>query len=129
MLNLAYIKERLLAKRAEIHSQMALFAQDHAPTEDPSLDEGGQDYAETAIDFQTSQQDPLIGSNEQHLLAEVHAALERLKQGTYGMCIVCGQPIPEKRLEALPWAARCVKDEEQLEQRIESHEILRDYPY
>jgi DnaK suppressor protein len=47
----------------------------------------------------------------------VQNALERIEKGTYGKCIVCGQPIPEKRLEALPWAARCVKDEERLEER------------
>jgi DnaK suppressor protein len=129
VLDLAHFKERLLAKQAEIRNDLAVFVHNHVPTEDPSSDEGGQDWAETALDFQTSQQDPVIKGDEQHLLTDVQQALERIEQGTYGLCIVCGQPIPEKRLEALPWAARCVKDEEQLEQRIESREIPRDYPY
>ena len=55
--------------------------------------------------------------NQQALLTEVERALERIEQGTYGKCVDCGQPIPEKRLEAIPWAARDVKCEEQLEQR------------
>jgi DnaK suppressor protein len=39
---------------------------------------------------------------------EVTAALVKLEMGTYGMCQECGRPIPEGRLEALPWATRCV---------------------
>ncbi|HLG65321.1 MAG TPA: TraR/DksA C4-type zinc finger protein [Ktedonosporobacter sp.] len=42
----------------------------------------------------------------------------------YGTCVDCGQPIPEKRLEAIPWAARCIKDEEKLERRNLSREEL-----
>jgi DnaK suppressor protein len=37
-------------------------------------------------------------------------ALEKLDEGTYGSCDVCGRPIPEGRLEALPWAVLCVED-------------------
>jgi len=38
----------------------------------------------------------------------VDAAIARLDDGTYGTCLRCGQPIPEGRLEALPWAAHCI---------------------
>jgi DnaK suppressor protein len=41
-------------------------------------------------------------------LEEVEAALHRLDAGTYGACIDCGKPVPAPRLEALPWAARCI---------------------
>jgi DnaK suppressor protein len=47
----------------------------------------------------------------------VQAALKRIEDGTYGKCIVCGRPIPEKRLEAIPWAARDAEHEAALEQR------------
>lgn len=39
---------------------------------------------------------------------EVLAALARIEGNTYGLCIDCGSPIPEGRLEARPDAARCV---------------------
>ncbi|KQS14838.1 molecular chaperone DnaK [Curtobacterium sp. Leaf183] len=39
---------------------------------------------------------------------QVDAALARLDEGTYGMCVVGGEPIPEARLAAVPWAATCV---------------------
>lgn len=40
--------------------------------------------------------------------AEVAAALERVDAGTYGICAVCGRPIPAGRLEARPMATMCV---------------------
>ncbi len=43
-------------------------------------------------------------------LADIDRALAKLDEGTYGTCDVCGEPIPAGRLEALPWATRCVKD-------------------
>jgi DnaK suppressor protein len=42
--------------------------------------------------------------------ADVRRALAKLDEGTYGTCDVCGKPIPEGRLEALPWAVLCVED-------------------
>lgn len=50
-------------------------------------------------------------SAQEHLLAmleDVRRALQRVQDGTYGVCEVCGTPIPEGRLEARPWATRCV---------------------
>jgi len=45
---------------------------------------------------------------EHRLLGEVEAALERLEEGEFGVCQGCGEPIPPRRLEALPWAQFCV---------------------
>ena len=45
---------------------------------------------------------------EHQLLSEVEAALERLEEGEFGVCQGCGEHIPQRRLEALPWARYCV---------------------
>jgi DnaK suppressor protein len=42
------------------------------------------------------------------MLAEVKRAQEKLADGTYGRCDTCGAEIPLERLEARPWATRCV---------------------
>jgi RNA polymerase-binding transcription factor DksA len=42
-------------------------------------------------------------------LQEVLRALERMKEGKYGHCEVCGWPIPPERLQAVPEATRCVQ--------------------
>jgi DnaK suppressor protein len=43
------------------------------------------------------------------LLAEVERALAKLDDGTYGSCDVCGDDIGDGRLEARPWATRCLR--------------------
>jgi DnaK suppressor protein len=42
-------------------------------------------------------------------LRDVERALEKLDDGTYGSCDRCGGPIGRERLEAVPWAVRCVR--------------------
>lgn len=42
-------------------------------------------------------------------LQEIDKALERIDNGTYGICIVTGEPIPVARLRALPWASMTVE--------------------
>lgn len=46
----------------------------------------------------------------QTTLADVNRALAKVEEGSYGTCDVCGEPIGEERLEALPWAVLCVRD-------------------
>ncbi|GAA6525113.1 TraR/DksA C4-type zinc finger protein [Intrasporangium sp. DVR] len=60
------------------------------------------------IAYERSQVAALIDHAEQHL-AEIDAAQERLAQGIYGLCVVCGRRIPEERLEARPTARTCVE--------------------
>lgn len=52
---------------------------------------------------------------EEHDLAQkldkVQSALKRIEQGTYGMCLVGGEPMPKERLEAVPEAENCIKHE------------------
>jgi DnaK suppressor protein len=49
------------------------------------------------------------GSN---LLRDVRAALQRVSEGSFGICIDCETPINPKRLAAVPWAARCIQCQE-----------------
>jgi len=48
-------------------------------------------------------------------LAAVDAALLAMKEGSYGACAECGKPIASKRLEAIPWASRCIRCQEVLD--------------
>jgi RNA polymerase-binding transcription factor len=51
-----------------------------------------------------------LATELQESLDEVEAALERLQQGNYGLCEVCGKPIGVARLEAMPAARLCIAD-------------------
>jgi DnaK suppressor protein len=46
---------------------------------------------------------------------QLDEALQRLDEGTYGICMDCGSPIGEERLKALPFARRCVACQEKAE--------------
>jgi RNA polymerase-binding transcription factor DksA len=45
--------------------------------------------------------------HEEHLVNEAREAIDRIEQGTFGICENCGKPIPKERLDALPYARRC----------------------
>jgi DnaK suppressor protein len=51
------------------------------------------------------------------LLRQVMRALDRIATGTYGVCQECEEPISERRLGALPWAALCLKCQEEEDNR------------
>ena len=57
--------------------------------------------------FERSQADALRRSAEDRLAA-IGRAERRVVEGSYGICVVCSQPIPVGRLQARPWADRCV---------------------
>lgn len=56
-----------------------------------------------------------LASFEQEALYEVDAALQRLDDGTYGICELTGKSIPWKRLKAIPWTRFSIEAEVQLE--------------
>ena len=117
-IDLNEMKTRLKAKRAELKQSIADLTEAHPEPVGPiEASEGPQDFEDVAVDFLETQQEQSILVNQQTLLTEVEDALKRIEDGTYGKCVNCGRPIPEERLEAIPWAARDIKCEEQLEKR------------
>jgi RNA polymerase-binding protein DksA len=55
--------------------------------------------------------------NEEQLLEEIAAALDRMKQGKFGLCEECQTAIPKARLQAVPYARYCVECARKLEQQ------------
>ena len=49
------------------------------------------------------------------LLRQVEVALARFRSGKYGSCLKCEREIPEKRLNAIPWAVYCVECQEEVD--------------
>ncbi len=124
-IDLNMMKHRLEAKRDELRANIAgLTEANPAPTDPIEAGQGPNDFEDIAVDFLEIQQEQSIRVNEQALLTEVLLALKRIDDGTYGICVNCGKPIPEKRLEAIPWAARDIKCEQELEQKNLSREEL-----
>ena len=57
---------------------------------------------------------------ESNLLRNVKGALQRIQEGSYGVCLNCDEPINLKRLEAVPWTAFCVRCQEMVDRSQES---------
>ena len=114
-IDLAVMRKRLEEKQAEIQQHIATLTGSPAPPEDAiQASDGVEEPEEEAVDLQETDVDQAILDNEKTLLVEVQQALARIENGTYGICSNCGQPIPEKRLEAIPWATLCVTCEPEL---------------
>lgn len=90
--------------------------------EDESRHANGQDssgdltsYAEAGTDSFDMETALNIASGESERLAEIDDALQRIKDGTYGICEGTGEPIPKRRLEVFPAARYTVAYQEKLE--------------
>jgi DnaK suppressor protein len=55
--------------------------------------------------------------NTSKLLKSVQAALDRIEDEIYGVCLRCEEPIAEKRLKAIPWASYCVRCQEAIDRK------------
>jgi RNA polymerase-binding protein DksA len=52
--------------------------------------------------------DYTLEENSENVLSSIEQALQRIENGTFGSCVRCGRQIAEERLEAIPYATRCI---------------------
>lgn len=79
--------------------------------------------AENASDLTEQTMELTLEGERDDELRLVQAALNRIERGTYGKCIVGGEPIPFERLEALPTADTCVAHAEQLTEQQKNRPV------
>lgn len=65
--------------------------------------------ADLATELYEREKDMALQVHDEDEMAKVNAALDKLKNGTYGVCEVCQKEIPYERLEALPYTAFCIE--------------------
>ena len=95
------IEAALRTRLAELQQRLARIKSD-ASKEYPS------DSAEQAQERENDEVVDAIGHETALAIREVTAALERIAEGTYGLCESCGEEIGKERLKVLPQATRCV---------------------
>jgi DnaK suppressor protein len=97
-------------ERERTRARLAGLTGDYAGIVEASLDSNADDEHDpegATIAFERSQVGALVAQARLHL-AEVDAAIERLRDGRYGTCERCGGPIAPGRLEARPVARTCI---------------------
>ena len=67
------------------------------------------DRSDLAWQYIQGQHDVLLSEKTEKRLAEIESALERIKDGSYGKCVRCGQGIHPVRLETIPTATMCMQ--------------------
>lgn len=70
-------------------------------------------------DYEGLDREVALEAKRDDMLKKIEHALQQIHEGKYGQCENCGAPIPTARLDALPFATRCVVCEEELERSIE----------
>ncbi len=111
-MDLAHMKARLLEKERELLSDTKRLEDEARLSGEPEVGDAADAAVSDEEVAETLQQE----SQASQTLSQVRDALRRIEDGTYGRCVACGRPIEEARLEAIPWAAYCVKDQEKLDQ-------------
>ncbi len=109
---LALIRKELLERKLELDlllSQRAHETNDQEAGKDP----GDQALSSTLEILNKSLQD-----NEYEDYNRIVQAIAKIDDGTYGICIDCNEPIPERRLKYYPNAARCLVCQEMFEDAI-----------
>jgi len=104
----AHYRQRLIARRDELASVTAHIGSEVADQDDlAQFDDSDKAVADNAKDDVLQQ-----AGRDSEQLAQIEAALAHIADGKYGICEVCGQQIPVARLDAVPWALLCVRDQE-----------------
>jgi DnaK suppressor protein len=97
-------RERLSKERARVERELEAIGETRAP--DEPIDTG-----DAGVELDQAERDEAIREELRRTLDAIQKAEARLEDGTYGKSVVSGDPIPDGRLEAIPWADRNVDEE------------------
>ncbi len=111
--DLNHFRKLLLKKREELLAQMDSIKETEMEN---TLKEATGDHsayafhmADQGTDTMEREKSFFYAQRDGRLLYHIDKALERIEQGTFGLCHACGQPISRERLEAVPHARFCIQ--------------------
>lgn len=107
-------RKRLLATHEELVRVVSRSDQDGRQADE----EGTQDIADKAANSYTKEFLFHQSDENRRLLQLVNEALERIKNGGYGLCVACHEEVQQKRLDAVPWARHCIECQEKQDQGL-----------
>ena len=111
-------RDMLLEERDRVTAAINHLHEDNSGSIEDETEEETYDnhLADSATATLNREIDYTLEENAEHVLMAVNEALQRIEDGTFGTCGRCGKPIAEERLEAIPYANRCI-DCKRLEER------------
>lgn len=103
---LAHLKHKLLEMKDELETKKRRTTGEMSDSRGDIARGADNHIGETASEYEDRVIQQSLNEADQKRLQDITEALERIEEGTYGICIDTGQPIPYERLEALPYAKR-----------------------
>jgi DnaK suppressor protein len=103
-----YFRLKLLKKQLECQTALAALGMEARAAGKPEVRDFTDDATVSQGISEAFEESTIVSQT----LEKVQDALRRVGNGTYGKCIACGGKIDPVRLEAMPWAAYCVEDQE-----------------
>jgi DnaK suppressor protein len=85
------------------------------------------DMIDAALDTSYHELSSQLAEVESRELAHVENALERIRDGEYGLCERCSERIPVARLNALPYATHCIGCQREMEREAEAGGYSADW--
>jgi len=101
-------REKLMRHSARYRSENAQSLEDGVGEVGGGSDENIGDLASVTYEREL---DDGLEEGVLDTLRQIDAALQRIEDGTYGVCEICGKPIGVERLRAIPWTTRCIDDQ------------------
>ncbi len=101
-------RKRLLTKQEELLRQVSKSEKDGREADE----EATQDIADKAVNSYTKEFLFHQSDENRRVLQLISEALDRMKAGTYGLCVECEEEVQQKRLDAVPWARHCIECQE-----------------
>jgi RNA polymerase-binding transcription factor len=114
---LAELTAELQADKARLSAEVAEAESDLEELIEDSSDSSGDDQADAGGKTFDREHEFSLANNTRDLLIQTLRALDRLADGTYGVCESCGKPIGKARLQAAPRATLCVPCKQREERR------------
>ncbi len=113
------IRKALIGQKSELQDQLHSESQAYSSSESEVATEirSDENPAEAGTATFEREKHLSIANNVQDLLEKNSKALDKIAQGSYGLCEACGKPISPERLKALPHALLCIECKKAEERR------------
>jgi DnaK suppressor protein len=102
-------RELLERERARVQRELDDLRATHGG--DGELSTVDQHTADAGTELFEEERDQSLINRLQYELGAIERALKRVEEGTYGVSVESGEPIPDARLEVVPWAERTVEEQ------------------
>ena len=106
-LDIAYYRDRLFDEMTKFEEERDYLRRSSGDMDGnlPEDAEGEEDTADLASSLMDKEMDMSVEEEIEETMTAIEHALQKIQDGTYGICDVSGEPIPKSRLELLPWSS------------------------